>query len=292
MDSDPYIIRLPVRASIFLEPEVALPIRLPELWNSLSFTKDHDPRSNQWTGIFRSSLNALSDADGRLPEDALARQAQERIVLPLADQERAKFLTVRTVEGDRSVSVPEKQPASVEEPRVSPPTRTSLHIQGLLADIGRQMGFRIWLPRNDRGAVLRDFPSVQSAIVDTLPLKYDDTTLRTIEQIDLLWLRGRAIVRAYEIEHTTAIYSGILRMADLLALQPNLRIATHIVAPAERRESVLDQIRRPVFALMDRGPLADTCTYISYESVQEVAASPHLQYLSDKVLDDYAEAAD
>jgi hypothetical protein len=215
-----------------------------------------------------------------------------RRTYPLTDQERAKFLTVRTVEGDRAVSVPEESPEAEEEPATSPPTRTSLHIQGMLADIGRQMGFRIWLPRNDRGAILREFAAVQAAIVETLPLNYDDKTIRTIEQIDLLWLKGRAVVRAFEIEHTTAIYSGILRMADLLALQPNLKIATHIVAPLERKDSVLDQIKRPVFALMDRGPFADTCTYISYESVQEIAASPHLQHLSDKVLDDYAEFAE
>jgi hypothetical protein len=33
----------------------------------------------------------------------------------------------------------------------------------------------------------------------------------------------------------TAIYSGLLRMADLLALQPRIQISLHIVAPASRR---------------------------------------------------------
>ena len=56
--------------------------------------------------------------------------------------------------------------------------------------------------------------------LSVLPLNYNEPTLQTIEQIDVLWLRGRAIVRAFEVEHTTAVYSGILRMVDLLALQP------------------------------------------------------------------------
>ena len=81
-------------------------------------------------------------------------------------------------------------------------------------------------------------------------------------------------------------------MADLLALQPNLKIATHIVAPNERRDRVFDQIKRPVFALMDRGPLSESCTYLPYDSINEIAALPHLQHLSDRVLDDYAEEAD
>jgi hypothetical protein len=32
------------------------------------------------------------------------------------------------------------------------------------------------------------------------------------------------MARAFEIEHTTAVYPGLLRMADLLALQPNMDI--------------------------------------------------------------------
>lgn len=42
--------------------------------------------------------------------------------------------------------------------------------------------------------------------------------------------KEKTIIRVFEVEHTTSIYSGILRMADLMALQ-NLNIKTHIVAP-------------------------------------------------------------
>lgn len=73
-------------------------------------------------------------------------------------------------------------------------------------------------------------------------------TIRTIEQIDVICLKRRAIVRAFEVEHTTAVYSGILRMADLLALQPNMDINLHIVAPGARREKVFQEIQRPVFS--------------------------------------------
>ena len=65
-------------------------------------------------------------------------------------------------------------------------------------------------------------------MLESLPLNYDDTTLKTVENIDVLWVRRRSIVRAFEVEHTTSIYSGILRMADLMALQPNLDIKAHI----------------------------------------------------------------
>lgn len=94
------------------------------------------------------------------------------------------------------------------------------------------------------------------AFLDDLPLNYDQTTLDTIEQIDVIWLKRRSIARAFEVEHTTAVYSGLLRMADLLALQPNMDIRLHIVAPDERRDKVFREMLRPVFSLLDRGPLA------------------------------------
>ncbi len=94
------------------------------------------------------------------------------------------------------------------------------------------------------------------------------------------------------MEHSTSVYSGILRMADLLALQPNMDIRLHIVAPISRREKVFQEFRRPVFSLLDRGPLSESCTYLSYDSVRELAAQPHLSHLSDSVLEEYEEEAE
>ena len=154
------------------------------------------------------------------------------------------------------------------------------------------MGMSIWIPRADRAGVLKEWKKDAQNLLERLPLNYDDTTLRTIEQIDVLWLRGRSIIRAFEVEHTTSVYSGILRMADLLALQPNMDIKLHIVAPAAKREKVFQEIRRPVFSLLEKGPLAESCTYLSYDSLRELGEEKHLPHMSDKVLDEYAEEAE
>lgn len=69
-------------------------------------------------------------------------------------------------------------------------------------------------------------------------------------------------------------------------------IKLHIVAPADRREKVFSEIRRPVFSLLEKGPLADSCTYLSYESVRELSEQKHLAHLSDSVLDEYSEEAE
>ena len=157
--------------------------------------------------------------------------------------------------------------------------------------MGITLGFKIWIPRTDRGRVAeliqeRD----RGALLESLPLNNDIATLSTIEQIDVLWLRGRWIARAFEVEHTTAVYSGILRMADLLALQPNMDIRLHIVAPDERREKVFREMQRPVFSLLERGPLSKSCTFISYESVVLIGNMEHLAHMNDSILQEYEES--
>ncbi|PZN15818.1 MAG: hypothetical protein DIU63_06750 [Proteobacteria bacterium] len=150
------------------------------------------------------------------------------------------------------------------------------------------MGFKIWLPKSDRERVKAATSyDLSATLVDILPMNYNDATIRTIEQIDVIWLRGRSIARAFEIEHTTAIYSGLLRMADLVALQPDINIPLHIVAPEARQSIVLDQIRRPVFSLLETGPLSERCSLLTYANIEEIAAKPDLVHMRDTVLDDY-----
>lgn len=91
-----------------------------------------------------------------------------------------------------------------------------------------------------------------------LPRQFDDATTRTIELIDVLWLRGNTIVAAFEVESITVIYSGLLRMADLLAMQPNLNIPLYVVAPEERRGKVIAEVNRPTFSRLTP-PLKDAC---------------------------------
>lgn len=229
-------------------------------------------------------------------EHLLLRQKDSPQRYPLDDEDLAALQThtIRRADKTVAVTVPtEAQESAIEElPASAPDVRESIKIQALLAEIGSQMGLKIWVPKADRGGVLKEWKDSQSSLIDRLPLNYDDATLKTIEQIDIIWLRGRSIVRAFEVEHTTSVYSGLLRMADLLALQPNMDIRLHIVAPVEKREKVFQEIRRPVFSLLERGPLSEMCSYLSYDALRELASQKHLAHLSDTVLDEYAEDAE
>lgn len=199
--------------------------------------------------------------------------------------------TVKRIDKEVTVSVPSDK-ALEEIPHDDSEIRESLQIQAALAEIGSQMGFQIWLPRADRARVLTKWKPAAGVLMESLPVGFDPATMKTIEQIDVLWLKRRSIVRAFEVEHTTSVYSGLLRMADLLAMQPNLKINLHIVAPPARRDKVLQEIRRPVFALLEGGALSETCTYLSYDTITDLRKQPHLSHLSDNVIEDYAEKAD
>jgi hypothetical protein len=135
--------------------------------------------------------------------------------------------------------------------------------------------------------VLTKWTPKTGILLEELPVTFNSTTMKTIEQIDVLWLKRAEIVRAFEVEHTTSIYSGILRMADLLAMQPNITIKLHIVAPTSRREKVFQEIGRPVFAALGGRALSEICTFLSYESLTDLHEQKHLERLSDKVLEDY-----
>jgi hypothetical protein len=121
-------------------------------------------------------------------------------------------------------------------------------LQAKLLELGRLLGLTPWVNVGDQsrpcrpdGTTLGQLPGVTTV----LRRQFDDATTDTIRRIDVMWLYRSRIDAAFEVEHTTAIYSGILRMADLLALQPNIDIPPYVVVPDDRRDKALQQIDRP-----------------------------------------------
>ena len=299
---DPFPVRFNVKPIVILDPEAGVPIRQPKVWQALTITNRFEPGDPHWTGFFRQSLNTLEDEDGQFLVELLKNEQSSPGEYPLTDQDRRKLnqrQRVRTLAGEVEVDIPEPgddestPDAELTEPDQQRNLQESIQYQAKVAQIGIQMGFQIWIPRNDKARVMELIPAAEhEKILHVLPLNFDDATLRTIENIDVLWLKGRSMARAFEIEHTTAVYSGLLRMADLLALQPNMDIRLHIVAPVGRREKVLREIRRPVFSLLERGPLYKQCSFLTYDSIDTLAQIPYLSHMSDTIVEEHEEFAE
>ncbi len=162
----------------------------------------------------------------------------------------------------------ETPPADDETTARLPTDGTHTEIQWLLLKLGSDMGRDVWVASNDRGKSFNNKPFIDiPRLRASLPLAFDRRTSRTIEMIDVLWIQGNSILAAFEIEHTTSVYSGLLRFSDLLALQPNLNVPLYIVAPDARRRKVIDEVNRPAFDNLPT-PLREVCRFIPYEKLR------------------------
>ncbi len=121
---------------------------------------------------------------------------------------------------------------------------------------------RMTVTKTFKGTTLGQMPRM----LEQLPTQFNLATTKTIELIDVLWLKGNSFVAAFEVEATTSVYSGLLRMSDLLALQPNLDIHLYVVAPEDRRAKVEQEIRRPTFVYREK-PLPDICGFVSFDQL-------------------------
>lgn len=288
--------RVGVRVVEALTPETAVPI--DSMRDRLSiFQNLSSPFA--WTGRLRGSPAKWKPNDGEEIVAAIREAKSNPIARPfnvakwsrrphILQAQRLGAVTVPDVEEVIQTDVAVKQVEASEE--------TTLHTetQYLLLKLGCDMGLDVWVARNDRGRGanghrIADLPRLKQ----DLPLQFDEATTRTIELIDVLWLRGNAIAAAFEIECTTSIYSGLLRMADLIAMQPNLAIPLYLVAPEERRNKVMTEVNRPTFSRLSP-PMKRMCRFISIPALQERVSqiASVVQYLKPEFLEGLSESCE
>ncbi len=126
--------------------------------------------------------------------------------------------------------------------------QTHTEIQWMLAKLGCHLCECVWIDRNDHSKSWEG-ETFGDLSIDTLPpLAIGKRTEDTIKHIDVLWLSSdNQIDAAFEIEYSTSIYSGLLRMVDLVTLSPNLNINLYIVVPESRVKQVKKELSRPAF---------------------------------------------
>lgn len=127
--------------------------------------------------------------------------------------------------------------------------RTHTEIQGWMRDLGRALGYDVWIAANDRSRMFGG-GRLGDGCLESLPASLASLpAAEMIRLIDVLWLDGTGrVVAAFEVEHSTSIYSGIVRMLDLAfgAVEHDVR-GLFLIAPDDREEEVRAQLRRPAF---------------------------------------------
>ena len=124
-----------------------------------------------------------------------------------------------------------------------------LKIQFLLTEIGRNLGYDVFVAINDRTKSL-DGKSLEFITVPELPpLDLPKEVLKTISLIDVIWINKntKEIECAFEVEKSTSIYSGILRLVDLASSLGSEQYNFFLVAPDSREKEIIAQLKRPSF---------------------------------------------
>ena len=150
-----------------------------------------------------------------------------------------------TVSGSIEPAIPE-----TAEPETGSEAEQSAHAQAqwALARIGRKFNCKVWIPPRDRQRIWNN-ETLGALSLPQLPwLGMDEHAQRIIHTIDVVWLHGdQQVAGAFEVETSTSIYPGLLRLADLAALLPNLTFPLYMVAPEDQPPPGAERACAPCF---------------------------------------------
>ena len=142
-ESDPFVLRFNVEPLVWLPLEKSIPIHKDFVWNQLSFTKDLNLESNNWTYMVFSSPRLWPKNDCEFLEKILIEQSQKLIDYKFSENDEKKLKSPKirlasrkevsvSIPGDEDSTEKEKEDTSVVE------KRESLKVQAKIAEIGEK----------------------------------------------------------------------------------------------------------------------------------------------------------
>lgn len=116
-----------------------------------------------------------------------------------------------------------------------------------LLKIGHALGYDVIAASNDRSKSWNGQKFSFISLQEFPNLKLDKEVLNTIKLIDVLWFKKgtSTVVAAFEVEKSTSIYSGILRLSDLSFSVASSEEVFYLVVPDSREKDVVMQLSRP-----------------------------------------------
>jgi len=136
-------------------------------------------------------------------------------------------------------------------------------VQTLLGGIGHGKGYDVCVPANDVGKL--DWSLTKRfALRESLPAGFEPVR-DILAEIDIVWVaRGReSITGLFEVEHSTPVYSALLRFNDILLTEPKLSRFS-IVSNDTRRAVFARQLGRPTFR---KSGLSEITSFLEYANV-------------------------
>lgn len=132
---------------------------------------------------------------------------------------------------------------------------THTEIQGWLRDLGKAVGYDVWVASNDKNRLYLGARLSEGCLQKLPDAIRCGEAVDMVSLIDILWVSKDSgkIVAAFEVEHSSSIYSGIVRMLDLaLGVPDHENAAFFLVAPDAREHDVRSQFARPAFSRVSK----------------------------------------
>jgi hypothetical protein len=223
---------------------------------------------NQWV-LPENSSQAITKAITSHHNDLSDIEANFELYLDEANGIRAGKVNKKKIENNDVIKNGITKILKPKEIAIPTQEDESAHsrAQKSLIRLGKITGCSVWIASNDRN---RNFQGniLGDGCLASLPnLGLSKEAVSRISLIDVIWIKQNAPVCAFEVETTTSIYSGLLRMSDLLSVVPALNIKLFIIAPKERQGKVLAELGRPTFQKIG---LNDFCRFISSEDLESL----------------------
>ena len=144
---------------------------------------------------------------------------------------------------------------------------THTEIQSWLRDMGLALGYDVWIASNDQNRICNGRRLGDQCLAELPATIANAPGIDAVRMIDIIWIEKvtEQAIAAFEVEHSTSIYSGIVRMLDLArgggGPAPE---ALFLVAPDSREKDVRAQLARPAFS----GIVELNVRYIPYSELK------------------------
>ncbi len=125
------------------------------------------------------------------------------------------------------------------KPQVNERERQHSEIIAILAQTGEKLGYKIWIGKKEQ-ADSYELKPLESYVTAHLSRLSDISDLKTVEMIDVLWIKGANVAAAFEVEFTTTMTSALVRGSNL-----PFNVPKYMVIPEEQLNR---KMKSPMFA--------------------------------------------
>lgn len=143
---------------------------------------------------------------------------------------------------------------------------THTKIQWQLIKIGLFKNYDVWVAKNDLNKVYNG-ETFSNFCLNNLPYFTNPDILDIAQYVDVIWFKKKTTnpIAFFEIETTTSIYSGLLRLNDIKIDFPLEK--AYIVSSKNKESMFKNQIRRKTFI---SSGLDEICQFKTYEEIEDL----------------------